>query len=176
MATLEDNLRFNLDLFPDGTLSRDFAIAPSDIIPFLRDEAAAAGTPGAEVPELLTSLRGRLDLRLSGRRLIVRGVFAVKVRMTCARCLSSFVGRLGDQVDEIVEVGEPSELPAAEDPECFIGVRDGEVDLRPLLAELFWLSWPLKPLCDPECKGLCPSCGSNLNDGPCGCGAQGTTH
>ena len=25
------------------------------------------------------------------------------------------------------------------------------------------------PLCDEECKGLCPTCGANLNDGPCGC-------
>ena len=28
---------------------------------------------------------------------------------------------------------------------------------------------PLQPLCDEDCQGLCPQCGKNLNDGPCGC-------
>ena len=28
---------------------------------------------------------------------------------------------------------------------------------------------PLVPLCDEDCKGLCPTCGANLNEGPCGC-------
>ena len=31
------------------------------------------------------------------------------------------------------------------------------------------LEFPLVPLCDEECKGLCPTCGANLNEGPCGC-------
>jgi uncharacterized protein len=175
VETFADNLRFNLDLFPEDGLSRDFAIAPSDFAPYLAGEARASGAPEAEIPELVTSLRGRLDLRLSGRRLIVKGVFAVKVRMTCARCLADFVGRLGDRIDEVLEIGDPSMLGDADDPECFISVKDQEIDLSPLLAELFWLSWPLKALCDPGCKGLCQNCGANLNEGPCQCGGVAET-
>jgi uncharacterized protein len=45
----------------------------------------------------------------------------------------------------------------------------GELDLAPLIRELAWLAIPMKHLCDPECKGLCPHCGVNLNDEPCQC-------
>ena len=31
------------------------------------------------------------------------------------------------------------------------------------------LNWPMKILCRPDCKGVCPVCGKNLNDGECGC-------
>lgn len=32
------------------------------------------------------------------------------------------------------------------------------------------LDYPVKPLCNPNCKGLCPKCGKNLNQGGCSCG------
>lgn len=31
------------------------------------------------------------------------------------------------------------------------------------------LDYPIKPLCQPDCKGICPKCGKNLNEGTCGC-------
>jgi len=36
--------------------------------------------------------------------------------------------------------------------------------------EQILLSWPMKVLCRPDCKGLCPECGENLNTGACKCG------
>jgi uncharacterized protein len=100
----------------------------------------------------------------------VKGVFAVKVQMICARCLTNFVGRLGDQIDEIVELSDSGLLGEAEDPDFSIAVKNGYIDLTPLIAELFWLSWPQKALCREDCLGLCPGCGANLNEGPCNCG------
>jgi uncharacterized protein len=47
--------------------------------------------------------------------------------------------------------------------------EDGELDVAPLIRELAWLAIPMKHLCDPECKGLCPQCGVNLNEEPCQC-------
>ena len=182
MAQAADNLKFNLDLWPDSILSLDFAVAPSVLGPYL---SSAPGDPGAgeyggsdsAAPELATSVRGHLDLRLSGKRLFVKGVFAAKERLICSRCLSPFVARIGDQIDEILEIGEPAELGAAEDPGFFIPVKNREIDLMPLLAELFWLAQPLRNLCSPDCRGLCPVCGANLNDGPCSCGgAHSTRH
>jgi len=39
------------------------------------------------------------------------------------------------------------------------------------------LNLPMKPLCSPDCRGICPTCGKNLNLGPCECGEpqNGTT-
>jgi uncharacterized protein len=44
-----------------------------------------------------------------------------------------------------------------------------EIDLGQLMREQFYLSLPMKPLCRVDCKGLCPSCGTNLNRGSCDC-------
>ncbi len=43
------------------------------------------------------------------------------------------------------------------------------IDLNPDIREEIILSYPLKPLCRPACKGLCPKCGKNLNEGGCSC-------
>jgi len=43
------------------------------------------------------------------------------------------------------------------------------IDLTDNLREEIILSYPLKPLCRPDCLGLCPVCGQNLNKGKCGC-------
>jgi uncharacterized protein len=37
------------------------------------------------------------------------------------------------------------------------------------MREQFYLAVPMKPLCRDDCAGLCPSCGTNLNRGSCGC-------
>ena len=56
-----------------------------------------------------------------------------------------------------------------EDNDDFILVEDMHFDLDELLREDILLHIPTKELCKPDCKGLCPTCGRDLNDGPCGC-------
>ena len=46
---------------------------------------------------------------------------------------------------------------------------DGKLDLSQLALEDVFLSLPSKLLCKEDCKGICPQCGKNLNEGPCGC-------
>lgn len=46
---------------------------------------------------------------------------------------------------------------------------DNELDLEPILEEQFYLSLPYAPLCQPDCRGICQTCGKNLNEGACGC-------
>jgi uncharacterized protein len=43
----------------------------------------------------------------------------------------------------------------------------GIIDLNPVLREYAVLEIPMRPLCKPDCKGLCPICGNNLNDSNC---------
>ena len=56
-----------------------------------------------------------------------------------------------------------------EDNDRYISVEGDSVDLGELLRMDILLEIPSKFLCREDCKGLCPSCGKNLNDGPCGC-------
>ena len=54
--------------------------------------------------------------------------------------------------------------------EASVSLYDGEeLDVSELLAEQFELAIPLVPLCKEQCRGLCPTCGADLNAGPCAC-------
>jgi uncharacterized protein len=46
--------------------------------------------------------------------------------------------------------------------------EDGHIDLEPLAREYLILEVPINPTCKPDCKGLCPVCGENLNEQDCG--------
>ena len=45
--------------------------------------------------------------------------------------------------------------------------EDGHINLGPLVREYMLLAKPINPVCKPECKGLCPICGENLNESNC---------
>ena len=46
------------------------------------------------------------------------------------------------------------------------------LETDPILIEQLQLNVPMKPLCRPDCKGLCPDCGADLNEGACSCGSR----
>ena len=56
----------------------------------------------------------------------------------------------------------------SEEAEAFC-LQGEELDIDDLLETAFILDMESKSLCRPDCKGLCPKCGKDLNDGPCGC-------
>jgi uncharacterized metal-binding protein YceD (DUF177 family) len=67
-------------------------------------------------------------------------------------------------------VGVAIAFSAAADPTYFID--EGWLDLRQPLREQILLTLPMHPLCRPDCKGLCSTCGHNLNEGPCNCSTE----
>jgi uncharacterized protein len=92
--------------------------------------------------------------------------FATTARAQCRRCL----------VDVTVPVEESRGLVFAADDEtpegdgCYlIPGRTRQLDLTEPLREELMLALPQYVECRPDCKGLCPRCGANLNDGPCQC-------
>ena len=56
-----------------------------------------------------------------------------------------------------------------EDNDDYIVVEDEKIDVEALLRDDILLELPSKNLCREDCRGLCPLCGKNLNDGACGC-------
>ena len=65
-----------------------------------------------------------------------------------------------------VEAGEEE----IDDPDVYvIDARARELDLRPAVREHWLLAAPAFALCREDCKGLCPTCGADLNAGPCDC-------
>jgi len=73
--------------------------------------------------------------------------------LNCSRCLREFNIDFKKDLRLIYQV-DKSQL---------------RIDLDQDIKEEMILDYPLKPLCNPDCKGLCPKCGKNLNEGGCTC-------
>lgn len=119
----------------------------------------------AEIGELqVACLQGELSFTRMAADIFVEGTLYTEVRTTCTRCLTEFWASLK------IKLADEITLPGAElTPEYPVRVENGWVDLTPLLLQYIWLELPINPICSPNCKGLCPHCGHNLNYGECGC-------
>lgn len=96
----------------------------------------------------------------------------------CARCLKDVALEISDDLMYVycpcgIELGDMSD---GEDIAAGIDAMPVEVssfgrtlDVAPQVWESLLLLLPTKPLCRPGCLGLCPNCGADLDDGPCGC-------
>lgn len=115
----------------------------------------------------------RLKIYKDKNRFRLVGTMSTVVELTCSRCLEPFALPVDATFDvrylpraENVR-GETEEVEDEDLSEAFY--RDDAIDLRQLMEEQFYLALPMKPLCRPDCKGLCPQCGTNLNTATCDC-------
>lgn len=108
-----------------------------------------------------------LDLDVIVGGIEVSGEVSAPWRGECRRCLRPVSGELRTSVRELYRPrGGPGE--DEEDEETY--PLAGELlDLAPLVRDALLLALPLAPLCRPDCAGLCPTCGAELAEGPCGC-------
>ena len=74
---------------------------------------------------------------------------------SCSRCLEEFEW----QFNKDVQLSYPIDSSAT------------FIDLNPDIREDIMLDYPIKPLCNQNCKGLCAKCGKNKNEGGCNCGS-----
>jgi len=118
------------------------------------------------------------SLRLSriGKRVLVDGSIQISVSMRCSRCLGDFSYPLDIAFQE--EYIPAEELDTKGDHELTGGelnigfYRNDELDTGELVKEQVLLGVPMKPLCSRDCRGICPECGINLNEGFCNCSAE----
>ena len=82
----------------------------------------------------------------------------------CDRCTALFSERLSVPVSATLKADAEEEDYA----DLFPLEGDG-VDVSDVLETCFILNMDMKFLCSEDCRGLCPDCGKNLNEGPCGC-------
>jgi uncharacterized protein len=97
----------------------------------------------------------------------VAGTLDVTWSDQCRRCLTSLAETLTIPVEERYAPA-PVATSAAVDPEAF-PIEHGQLDLAPMVREGVLLGIPDAPLCRPDCAGICPTCGADLNAGPCDC-------
>jgi uncharacterized protein len=118
-----------------------------------------------------------------GHDVFLEGVAEGGVRLECSRCLARYRHVLRETFRLILEPAG-DRLPA--DPEAAEALaRDGvclgdeieaawfrgdQIDLGAFFREVVSLALPVKPLCNEDCAGLCPSCGAKLGEKVCDCG------
>jgi uncharacterized protein len=131
-----------------------------------RDVALSARLAGVRSPLVSVAeapLEAHLRLESVIEGVLVTGAVEAPTVTVCARCLSEQPGRVALDVCELFAPARPSE------PEESYPLAGTEIDLEPMLRDAVALALPLRPLCRPECRGLCASCGADLNLGPCDC-------
>jgi len=121
-------------------------------------------------PVAAIRITGRLSTAGAGRYYF-SGNFAGATLGECRRCLVEVRTEVGADANLIFADTEAEE-EGGDDPDVFPlgrGRSGAEVDLRPALREQWLLEAPAFVLCRPDCKGLCLTCGANLNLGACSC-------
>jgi uncharacterized protein len=122
--------------------------------------------------ELLRPLQVDLTAREVGEGVLVRGSLRTAVRLSCRRCLEP----VEQEVDAHVDLLFASPLEGEEegdDGEVYpLPPRGDVLDLTDAVREHVVLETPALALCREDCRGLCPSCGADLNHGACECAPQ----
>ncbi len=105
------------------------------------------------------------------------GRLVAQVALSCSRCAETF--DLGvDRGFRLLAVESPASVAfgSAEKPDFdedgLVATEQGHVDLAAVATEQIYLDLPLKPVCRPDCRSLCPACGANRNRIECGCQNQ----
>ena len=104
----------------------------------------------------------------------LRGHFIGNFETPCARCVEPVGMTLEADFDLIfrplgADAGPPERAISAGETEIGYYQKDSLL-LEDVLREQVLLSLPVRTLCKPDCKGLCPRCGGNRNSQPCSCG------
>ena len=100
-----------------------------------------------------------LEVQETGGSVLVRGEVTSYLRMRCNRCLGEVPSDLSISLVQLYVTEPDEDVPR-------IG-SDGSIDLSDVIHDELCLSVPLVPLCSGTCRGLCPTCGTDLNVEPC---------
>lgn len=106
-------------------------------------------------------------------RFYFSGTIAGTAELECRRCLTDVIVDVGGEVHFLfAPVGDPT---TEDDPDVFTyDPASRELNIAPAVREQWLLEVPAFAQCKEDCKGLCLTCGSDLNAGACDCGAVKT--
>ncbi|MBX7244236.1 MAG: DUF177 domain-containing protein [Candidatus Sumerlaeaceae bacterium] len=118
-------------------------------------------------------VRGTVRFSIAGNKVMAKGQLETEAISGCVRCLQPVSVSIKAPVDVIFDHDEELLKPELE----FLGAEDSTIayfdgeTIKPeqQFRESIMLDLPPLPLCRPDCKGLCPQCGADLNSAPCNC-------
>lgn len=156
-----------------------------NVAQLMKEHAGAARKQTVEIPasELddetaaIDNLTGGVRLLRTVEGVLVTGRLSTRVELACDRCLSAFAQsiqfELEDEFKPSIDIVSGASLPF--DPDDRDNLIDDHhiLDITEVVRQRLLLNLPAHPLCRPDCRGLCPTCGQNLNEGACHCHAEG---
>ncbi len=142
----------------EGRARIDAEVGPGDA--FWRDAELKPHSP----------LEVRLEAQQAGPDVVVRGQLRGQFELSCRRCLEPVVGGIDEEVGLLYRAG--TEVGEDEPADVLPLPRVGSLDLADPLRELVLLAVPKYVYCREGCKGLCPGCGTNLNEAVCRCTSE----
>jgi uncharacterized protein len=136
------------------------------------------GPETRQIGELTSEGRAQLVREQHGKRQLINdirvaGDLRTRVELSCARCLELITQDISRKFDLLYrpqgsDAGKEEMSVTAAEAE--VGYYQGEgLLLEDVLREQVLLAVPLKAICREDCRGLCPQCGQNLNQGQCAC-------
>ncbi|MCD8316642.1 MAG: DUF177 domain-containing protein [Eggerthellaceae bacterium] len=124
---------------------------------------------GPDTYTLPHPIRWSVDLNNTGEGIYVHGTSQTEAETECARCLDDVHLDLAGEIEGYY-LFDPDSIPEGLDTDEYEIIPDDHViDIGPLIYASILIELPLVPLCRPDCKGLCASCGTNLNYSTCDC-------
>jgi uncharacterized protein len=121
----------------------------------------------------ISDLQGSVHMLRTDRGLLVTVHASAHIEGACSRCLAAVQSPVKvDFQEEFIPLVDPvtgTHISSDEAEDGFVIDADLMLDLGEAIRQYALMSSPSKPLCQPDCAGLCPTCGANLNQGPCSC-------
>ncbi len=124
---------------------------------------------------ILAPLVGTITLTRTSQGVLVTGTLHTRLEGECWRCLEACQIEVELNLEEefypVVRMDNvPLDRTPAEDRDEALRIDEHHIlDLSEVVRQGLWLAMPAKPLCRPDCAGLCPRCGGNRNLGECRC-------
>lgn len=116
---------------------------------------------------------GTVTLMRTDHGILVESDLNTASELTCSRCLNLFDCPLKLHIEEeyfpTTDIISGAPVPLPDEPGAFTIDERNILDLTEAIRQYALLAIPMKPLCDADCAGLCPSCGTNLNQTRCNC-------
>jgi uncharacterized protein len=121
----------------------------------------------------IVPVRGLVSFTNTGSLLILKGEVHTEVRLECGRCLREFEFSVTAEIQEeyrLERIGDAVRVYPLDEDDAFRKlVQNNVLDFHELIRQSLLVALPIQPLCKPDCEGLCPTCGQNLNLGKCKC-------